>query len=37
MKKKLSDMKNLKLDEEITDLSNNIENDINSNFVKNIY
>jgi hypothetical protein len=37
VKKKLSDMKNLKLDEEITDLSNNIENDINSNFVKNIY
>ena len=36
-KKKLADLKNIKLDEEITELSNNVESDINSNFVKNIF
>ena len=37
VKKRLSDMKNIKLDEEITELSNNIESDISSNLIGNIY
>ena len=36
-KKKLADLKNIKLDEEIMELSNNVESDINNNFVKNIF
>lgn len=37
VKKRLSDLKNIKLDEEITELSNNIESDISSNLIGNIY
>lgn len=37
VKKRLSDMKNIKLDEEITELSNNIENEISANLIGSIF
>ena len=37
VKKKLSDMKNIRLDEQITDLSNNIESEISANLITNIF
>jgi hypothetical protein len=37
VKKKLSDMKNVRLDEQITELSNNIESDISANLITNVF
>lgn len=37
VKKRLSDMKNIKLEEHITELSNNIENEISANLITNIF
>ena len=37
VKRKLSDMKNMKLDEQISELSNTIESDISANLITNIF
>jgi hypothetical protein len=37
VKRKLSDMKNIKLDEEITELSNTIESEISANLITSIF
>ena len=37
VKKKLSDLKNIKLDEQITELSNNIESEISANLITSIF
>ena len=37
VKKKLSDLKNVKLDQQITELGNNIESEITSNLITNIF
>lgn len=37
VKKKLSDMKNIRLEEQITELSNCIENDISANLITSIF
>ena len=36
VKKKLSDLKNVKLDQQITELGNNIESEITANLITNI-
>ena len=37
VKKKLSDLKNVKLDQQITELGNNIESEITANLITNIF
>ncbi len=37
VKRKLSDMKNIKLDEQITELSNTIESEISANLITSIF
>lgn len=37
IKKKLSDLKNIRLEEQITELSNNIESEISANLITNIF
>lgn len=37
VKKRLSDLKNVKLDEQISEMSSNIENDITANLISSIF
>lgn len=37
VKRRLSDLKNVKLDEQITEMGNNIENEITTNLITSIF